>query len=43
MTEILEINGTSAEGKSTEEISSILKGQPNTEVSILIEEGNGKN
>ena len=27
----------SAEGKSTEEISSILKGQPNTEVSILIE------
>ena len=34
---LLEINGTSAEGKSTEEISSILKGQPNTEVSILIE------
>ena len=34
---LLEINGSSAEGKSTEEISSILKGQPNTEVSILIE------
>ena len=34
---LLEINGASAEGKSTEEISSILKGQPNTEVSILIE------
>tara|TARA_B100001287_G_scaffold202612_1_gene171973 strand:- start:3886 stop:5550 length:1665 start_codon:yes stop_codon:yes gene_type:complete len=34
---LLEINGISAEGKNTEEISSILKGQPNTEVSILIE------
>ena len=34
---ILEINGKSAEGKTTEEISSVLKGQPNTEVSILIE------
>ena len=34
---LLEINGASIEGKSTEEISSILKGQPNTEVSILIE------
>ena len=34
---ILEINGKSAENKTTEEISSILKGQPNTEVSILIE------
>lgn len=34
---IVEINGKSAEGKTTEEISSILKGQPNTEVSILIE------
>ena len=30
------------ENKTTEEISSILKGQPNTEVSILIER-NGKN
>ncbi len=34
---LLEINGISAEGKNTEEISSILKGQPNTEVSVLIE------
>ena len=34
---IVEINGKSAEGKTTEEISSVLKGQPNTEVSILIE------
>ena len=34
---IVEINGKSAEGKTTEEISSALKGQPNTEVSILIE------
>ena len=34
---LIEINGVSAEGKNTEEVSSILKGQPNTEVSILIE------
>ena len=34
---LLEINGRSAENKTTEEISSILKGQPNTEVTILIE------
>lgn len=34
---IVEINGKSAQGKTTEEISSVLKGQPNTEVSILIE------
>jgi len=34
---ILEVNGKSAKGKTTEELSSILKGQPNTEVSILIE------
>ena len=38
---LLEINGKSAENKTTEEISSILKGQPNTEVTILIER-NGK-
>ena len=38
---LLEINGKSAENKTTEEVSSILKGQPNTEVSILIER-NGK-
>ena len=34
---ILEVNGESAKGKTTEELSSILKGQPNTEVTILIE------
>ncbi len=34
---ILEVNGKSAKGKTTEELSSILKGQPNTEVTILIE------
>ena len=34
---ILEINGVSAKGKSTEEVSKVLKGQPNTSVSLLIE------
>ena len=34
---ILEVNGKSAKGKSTEELSSVLKGQPNTEVTILLE------
>ena len=34
---ILEVNGVSAKGKTTEELSSILKGQPNTKVSLLIE------
>jgi len=34
---ILEVNGKSAKGKTTEELSSILKGQPNTEVTIFIE------
>ena len=34
---ILEINGTSAKNKSTEEVSKILKGQPGTSVSLLIE------
>ena len=34
---ILEIDGVSAENKSTEDISKILKGQPNTMVKILIE------
>ena len=29
---ILEINGTSAKNKSTEEVSKILKGQPGTSV-----------
>ena len=39
---IIEINGVSAKGKSTEEISSVLKGQPNTEVTILIERNEEK-
>ena len=34
---ILEINGKSAKGKTTEEVSKVLKGQPNTSVTILIE------
>ena len=33
---ILEINGVSAKGKTTEEVSKVLKGQPNTSVSILL-------
>ena len=33
---ILEINGKSAKGKTTEEVSKVLKGQPNTSVEILI-------
>ncbi len=34
--EIIEVNGKSTEGKSTEDISKILKGQPNTEVKLVI-------
>ena len=34
---ILEVNNISVKGKSTEEVSKLLKGQPNTNVSILIE------
>ena len=34
---IVEVNGKSAKGKSTEELSSVLKGQPNTEVAVLLE------
>lgn len=37
---ILEINGKSAKGKSTEEVSKVLKGQPNTAVTVLIERKN---
>jgi len=37
---ILEINGKSAKGKTTEEVSKVLKGQPNTVVTILIERKN---
>jgi carboxyl-terminal processing protease len=33
---ILEINGKSAKSKTTEEVSKVLKGQPNTSVEILI-------
>ena len=34
---ILEINGVSAKDKTTEEVSKILKGQPNTPVTLFIE------
>jgi len=34
---ILEINGESAKGKTTQEVSKVLKGQPNTSVTVLIE------
>ena len=34
---ILEINGESSKGKNTEDVSKALKGQPNTEVQLLIE------
>lgn len=37
---ILEINGLSAKSKTTEEVSKILKGQPNTSVNLLIERKN---
>jgi|TARA_B110000263_G_scaffold133345_1_gene115857 carboxyl-terminal processing protease len=34
---ILKIDGVDAKGKTTEEVSKVLKGQPNTEVQLLIE------
>jgi carboxyl-terminal processing protease len=34
---ILEVNGKSTEGKSTGDISEVLKGQPNTEVKVKIQ------
>ena len=37
---ILEINGVSAKGKTTEEVSKVLKGQPNTSVNLLMERKN---
>lgn len=37
---ILEINGISAKGKTTQEVSKALKGQPNTSVRILVERSN---
>lgn len=33
---ILEVNGKSTEGKNTNDVSKILKGQPNTEVKLLV-------
>ena len=37
---ILEINGKMAKGKTTEEVSKVLKGQPNTVVTLLMERQN---
>ena len=37
---ILEINGKTAKGKTTEEVSKVLKGQPNTVVALLMERQN---
>ena len=37
---ILEINGLSAKDKTTDEVSKVLKGQPNTSVTLLIERKN---
>ena len=37
---ILEINGKTAKDKTTEEVSEVLKGQPNTSVTLLIERKN---
>ena len=34
---LIEINGKSVKGKSTEDVSKVLKGQPNTTVNVLIE------
>lgn len=34
---LLQINGKSVKGKSTEDVSKVLKGQPNTTVNVLIE------
>jgi len=34
---ILEVDGKSAKGKSTEEVSKVLKGEPGTSISMLIE------
>mgnify|MGYP003318543338 CR=1 FL=1 len=36
---ILRVNGKDASNKTTEELSSILKGTPNTQVNITIERG----
>ena len=34
--EIVEVNGKSTEGKNSEDISKILKGQPNTDVKLVV-------
>ena len=34
---LIEINGKSVKGKSTEDVSKVLKGQPNTTVNVVIE------
>jgi carboxyl-terminal processing protease len=34
---LLEVNGKSVKGKNTEDVSKVLKGQPNTTVNVLIE------
>jgi carboxyl-terminal processing protease len=34
---ILEVDGKSAKGKSTEEVSNVLKGEPGTSITILVE------
>lgn len=40
---ILEVNGTPAKGKKTEDVTKILKGTPNTQVKVLIQrEGEAK-
>jgi carboxyl-terminal processing protease len=41
--EILEIDGMSAKGKKTDEVSHILKGQPKTEVKLLVKREGEKN
>ncbi|MEO8086257.1 MAG: S41 family peptidase [Bacteroidota bacterium] len=41
--EILEIDGKSAKGKKTDEVSHILKGQPKTEVKLLVKREGIKN
>ena len=40
---ILEINGKSAKGKNSSEVSEVLKGQPGTEINLLIERMGEKN
>ena len=39
---LIEIDGKSVKGKSTEDVSSVLKGQPGVEVNVLIERPGSK-